>query len=153
MQPVWFIYIVGGDLMSGTIPFTIEQFYKFIGEGKLMGAKCNRCGNISLPPRPLCPNCLSNDLTWIQLGNRGKLLTYTVIHVAPEKFQQMAPYAVGIIELENNVRLLGIIREIKHENLKVGMELEIDFDANIPSTWPQWPRYYFRLPQTSLAQT
>ncbi|MBS7639618.1 MAG: Zn-ribbon domain-containing OB-fold protein [Candidatus Bathyarchaeia archaeon] len=135
--------------MGETYPFTIEQFYRFVGEGKLMGAKCGRCGGIFVPPRPLCPKCQSRDLGWVQLKNRGKLLTYTVIHVAPEEFQQMTPYALGIIELEDGVRLPGIIRGVKHEDLRVGMTLEVDFDtANIPSKWPQWPRYFFRPTQT-----
>jgi len=127
-------------------PFTIEQFYKFIGERKLMGAKCNKCGKILVPPRPICPECLSDNLSWVQLENRGKLLTYTIIHVAPEKFQSIAPYAFGIIELRDGVRLPGIIQGVKHEDIRVGMELEVDFDANIPSTWPKWPRYFFRPP-------
>lgn len=133
--------------MSGEeYPFTIEQFYKFIGEKKLMGAKCNKCGDILVPPRPICPKCFSSNLSWIQLENRGKLLTYTVIHVAPGMFQHMVPYAMGIIELKNGVRLPGIIQGVKHEDLKIGMELEVDFDTKIPSTWPQWPRYFFRPP-------
>jgi len=133
------------------IPFTIEQFYKFIGERKLMGVKCNSCGLIFIPPRPMCPKCLSKDLSWIQLKNKGKLLTYTVIYVAPEEFQHMSPYAIGIIELEKGVRLPGIIRNVKHEDLKVGMELEIDFDTSISSKWPQWPKYFFKPPQTTLS--
>lgn len=132
--------------MSETTQFTIEQFYKFIGERKLMGAKCNKCGNIFVPPRPICPKCLSEDLSWVQLGNRGKLLTYTVIHVAPEKFQNMAPYAFGIVELRDGVRLPGIIQGVKHEDLMVGMELEVDFDTNVSPTWPKWPRYFFKPP-------
>jgi len=130
--------------MSEITPFTIEQFYKFIGERKLMGVKCNKCGLIFVPPRLMCPKCLSRNLSWIQLSNKGRLLTYTVIYVAPEEFQSMVPYALGIIELENGVRLPGIIRNVKHEDLKVGMELEIDFDTTISSTWPQWPRYFFK---------
>jgi uncharacterized OB-fold protein len=58
----------------------------------------------------------------------------------------MAPYAYGIVELENGLRLPGIIRNIEHEKLKVGIELEVDFDTSPSPTWPQWPRYYFRLP-------
>lgn len=132
--------------MSGEAPFTIEQFYKFVGEKKLMGARCNKCGKIILPPRPVCPKCLSKNLSWVQLNNRGKLLTYTIIHVAPERFQSMVPYALGIIELEDGVRLPGIIQGVRHEDLRVGMSLEVDFDTNIPVSpaWPQWPRYFFK---------
>ncbi|MEM2915026.1 MAG: Zn-ribbon domain-containing OB-fold protein [Candidatus Bathyarchaeia archaeon] len=132
--------------MTETVPFTIEQFYKFIGEKKLMASKCNKCGVMSLPPKPICSNCLSTDSRWIRLRNRGKLLTYTIIYIAPERFQSMAPYAFGIVELDYGLRLPGMIRGIENEKINVGMELEIDFDINCSQTWPQWPRYFFRPP-------
>ncbi|MEM2434527.1 MAG: Zn-ribbon domain-containing OB-fold protein [Candidatus Bathyarchaeia archaeon] len=132
--------------MSENIPFTIEQFYKFVSERKIMGVKCEKCEKIFVPPRPLCPNCLSTNLKWIQLKGRGKLLTYTVIHVAPERFQHLAPYALGIVELEEGVRLPGIIQGVKPEDIKIGMSLEVDFNTDVPSTWPQWPKYFFRPP-------
>ena len=130
--------------MAETAPFTVEQFYKFIGEKKLMGAKCNRCGTVMLPPKPICPKCSSKELTWVHLNNQGKLATYTVIYIAPVQFQSMVPYAFGIIELEKGLRLAGMIRGLEPEKVEVGIELEVDFDTNVPSTWPQWPRYYFR---------
>ena len=64
-------------------PFTIEQFYKFLKEQKLMAAQCLQCGKIHLPPRPLCDNCFSQDFEWVKVSGKGKLLTYTVISVAP----------------------------------------------------------------------
>ncbi len=127
-------------------PFTIEQFFRFLKEKKLMAAKCGRCGTIYLPPRPVCSNCYSKELEWTQLKPRGKLATFTVIHVAPEQFQNAAPYAYGIIELEKGLRLPGMIRNVEREKLKVGIELAIDFDVEPSQTWPQWPRYYFRPP-------
>jgi len=131
--------------MSEQAPFTIEQFYKYISQGKLMGGKCKKCGKIHLPPRPLCDRCFSKDFEWIQIQPKGKLLTYTIIHVAPPQFQQMAPYAVGIIQLENGIKTPGMIRDIEHEKIKIGMGLRIKFDTSImQSQWPQWPRYYFK---------
>jgi hypothetical protein len=126
-------------------PFTIEQFYKFIAQGKLMAGKCQKCGKIHLPPRPLCDNCYSQTFTWVTVPNEGKLLTYTVIHIAPQQFQDAAPYAVGIVQLENGAKLPGMITNVPHDQLKVGMNLTVDFtacDSNQP--WPQWPRYCFK---------
>ena len=124
--------------------FTIESFYNFAKEGKLMAAKCNKCGTLLLPPRPVCTNCLSEDFEWVELKRRGKLLTYTVIYVAPPQFQSMTPYAVGIVKLEDGPNLPGMIRDIEPEEIKVGMEVKVDFDRNVPSEWPMWPRYFFR---------
>ena len=131
--------------MSMQPPFTIEQFYKFMQQGKLMAGRCVKCGKIHLPPRPLCDNCYSQKFEWVEAPKKGKLLTYTIIHIAPPQFQAMAPYAVGIVELENGLRIPGMIQGAHQDQLKVGMALTIDFGTcNTTQTWPKWPRYCFK---------
>lgn len=131
--------------MSEKAPFTIEQFYKNINQGKLMAGKCIKCGKIHLPPRPLCDNCYSKDFEWTEVAPLGKLLTYTVIHIAPTQFQSMAPYAMGIIQLENGSKLPGMIECIDLAQIKIGMNLTMDFGTCAATqSWPQWPRYYFK---------
>jgi len=130
--------------MAQATPFTIESFYKFVGEGKLMAAKCNKCGDVLLPPKPICPECLTKDLSWVEVKNKGKLLAYTVIHVPPVQFQSMAPYALGIVKLDDGPNLIGMIRGIETNKIKIGMNLTVDFDKNLPCQWPMWPRYFFK---------
>jgi hypothetical protein len=137
--------------MSESALFTIEKFYQFINERKLMGAKCLKCGKIMLPPRPVCSGCYSESLEWIELERRGKLLTYTIIHVAPPQFQPLTPYAVGIVELEKGLKLPGMIKEVDFDKIKVGMELKIEVEPILKEenetreqSWPAWPRYYFK---------
>jgi uncharacterized protein len=131
--------------MSTQPPFTIEQFYKFLSQCKLMAGKCQKCGKIHLPPRPLCDNCYSQEFAWKEISGKGRLLTYTIIHVAPPQFQALAPYTVGIVELENGLKLPGMISGVAEDALKVGMELAIDFKACVTGqAWPQWQRYCFR---------
>jgi uncharacterized OB-fold protein len=131
--------------MSTTEPFTIEQFYKFLQQGKLMAGKCQKCGKIHLPPRLLCDNCFSQDFQWLQVSGKGKLLTYTVIHVAPQQFQNLIPYSVGIVELESGLKIPGMLQSITQEKLKIGVELTLDFDScSTAQQWPQWPRYCFK---------
>jgi uncharacterized OB-fold protein len=130
--------------MAEAFPFTIEQFYKFASERKLMAAKCKKCGTMLLPPRPMCTKCFSPDLEWVELENEGKLLTYTVIHVSPKQFESFVPYAVGIVEFEDGLKLPGMIRGIEPEKISVGIDLKVDFDTATPSEWPTWPRYFFK---------
>ena len=131
--------------MPESLPFSIESFYKFVKEGKLMGAKCGKCGKLLVPPKPMCPNCLSKVLSWEELPKLGELLTYTVIHVAPKQFQSMAPYVVGVVKFEEGAQLPGIIKNVALEAVQVGMSLAVDFDRETMSEeWPQWPRYYFK---------
>lgn len=128
-----------------SVAFTIDSFYKFLDQGKLMAAECNTCGKLLLPPRPICSACFSKDLKWRELQKQGKLLTYTVIHVSPESFQQAAPYAVGIVQLEDGGQLPGMIKGVELDEVAIGMHLTLDVEQNTdPKQWPQWPRYYFK---------
>ena len=93
----------------------------------------------------MCDNCFSQDFEWLQISGKGKLVTYTVIHVAPQQFQVLAPYAVGIVELENGLKIPGMIQGTTQEHLKIGMELNLDFGTcSTSQQWPQWPRYCFK---------
>ncbi len=131
--------------MSTQPPSTIDQFYKFLTQEKLMASKCDKCGKIHLPPRPICDNCYGQEFTWVEISGKGTLLTYTIIHVAPPQFQAMAPYTVGIVQLENNLKLPGMISGVQENSLKIGMRLVIDFRAcNVGQAWPKWPRYCFK---------
>jgi len=131
--------------MSTPEPFTVEQFYKFLSQGKLMAGKCVKCGKIHLPPRPLCANCYSKLFEWMQVKGKGKLVTYTVINVAPPQFQTLAPYAVGIVEFENSLRIPGMIQGVTQQELRIGMELTVDFGTcSTSQQWPQWQRYCFK---------
>ena len=131
--------------MTEQAPFTIEQFYRHINQGKLLGGRCTKCGKVYLPPRPLCDNCYSKDFEWTEVPSEGKLVTYTIIHIAPAQFQSMAPYAMGIVELGNGLKIPGMIKEVALDQIKIGMKLKMDFGTCVAAQpWPQWPRYCFK---------
>ncbi len=131
--------------MSAQLPFTIEQFYKNLSQGRLVAGKCKKCGKIHLPPRPLCDNCYSQEFEWVEVSGKGKLLTYTIIHIAPPQFVALAPYIVGIVQLENSLKLPGMVSGVAESKLEVGLELVIDFKAcSVGQAWPQWQRYCFK---------
>jgi len=122
----------------------VENFYRYCGERKLMGVRCKKCGATSWPPRSLCSTCFSNTMEWIEFKGRGKLLTYTIIHFPPGQFQALAPYAVGIVKLSEGAQLPGMIKNLKLEDVRIGMELQVDFETGFPKEWPKWPRYFFK---------
>ena len=133
--------------MTEQAPFTIEQFYRNVNQGKLLGGKCTKCGKVHLPPRPVCDDCYSKVFEWTEIPSTGRLMTYTIIHIAPTQFQSMAPYAVGIVQLANDLKVPGMIKGVALEHIKIGMQLMMDF-GKCPEAqpWPQWPRYCFTPP-------
>jgi uncharacterized OB-fold protein len=77
---------------------TSKKFTEALKEGKFLGLKCHQCGGHTAPPRKVCSECGSEDMETVELSRRGKVRTFTVIHVAAEGYQ--APYIVALIELE-----------------------------------------------------
>lgn len=128
---------------DGQILPVIENFYRFCGQKKLMAVRCASCNTILWPPRGICPRCFHDKFEWEQLQGQGQLLTYTVIHFPPTQFQAIAPYAVGIVKLLEGPQLPGMIRNVKLEDLKIGMALKTDFESGVLKEWPRWPRYFF----------
>jgi len=94
---------------------------------RLEAARCKKCGSISFPPRLVCPGCKAREFEPITLADRGKILTYTIIRVAPQPFVDQAPYAVGIVELDDGVRLTGQIVDFNFEDLKTESRVRIEF--------------------------
>jgi uncharacterized OB-fold protein len=94
---------------------------------RLEAGKCTQCGKIVFPRRHICPVCGNREFDLIILPDTGKLVTYTIIRVAPSQFTDQAPYAVAIAELDNGVKLLAQLVDCDLEDIKVGMEVRIEF--------------------------
>ncbi len=75
---------------------------------RMVGSACTTCKALYFPPRGFCPACRrKGKLQDHQFKGEGKILTYTVIRTAPEGFEEYAPYAIAIIELEGGVTISG----------------------------------------------
>ncbi len=94
---------------------------------RLEAAKCKGCGFVSFPPRLVCPRCGSREFAPVMLAGSGQLLTYTIIRVPPDPFEDQAPYAVGIAELDDGVRLTAQVVDCDFSELKVGMRVSLEF--------------------------
>ena len=97
------------------------QRYRFEAE------KCTNCGYVAFPPRLVCPQCGNRAFTKTKLAETGKLLTFTIIRVPPDPFEDQAPYAVGIAELADGVKLTAQVVDCDFAALKIGMRVRLEF--------------------------
>ena len=87
-----------------------HAFYGYLSENRIMGSACMDCGSRFLPPKPLCANCFSRRMTWVEMPKTGKLVAFTIITVVPpammkEGFHRKNPYCSGVVELARGLRL------------------------------------------------
>mgnify|MGYP000151674538 CR=1 FL=1 len=90
-------------------------------------SKCSKCGKVLFPPRIICPACGSRNFTLTHIGNEGKVVTYSVIRVAPSQFVDQAPYTVAIVDLGEGVNILCQIADCEPDEVKIGMDVRLEF--------------------------
>jgi uncharacterized protein len=108
-------------------------FWQAASEHRLEVRRCRRCGTLQWPPRPLCARCRSADLGWHEIGQLGTVFSYFVAWRAfHPAFADDVPYAVGVVELEEGVRMLGRITGIDPKELRIGMAVQASFEQRGP---------------------
>ncbi len=110
----------------------VKKFYDALKKKKLMGFKCPKCGTYSFPPKPTCNNCGNIDLKWVEISGKGKLKHYNVENFPGGEFQDIAPYAVGLVHLKEDVPYFAMIEGVDLEDPWEGnQELPVDVEAKI----------------------
>lgn len=109
--------------MSGPARFWREMPQRYRYEA----AKCKGCGKVFFPPRVVCNGCRGREFTMVHLAPEGKLETFTIIRVAPSGFADQAPYAVGIVQLDDGVKVTGQIVDRELDQLAIGQRVRIEF--------------------------
>jgi len=62
-----------------------------------------------LPPRRVCPECGSRELTETPLPNSGEVVAATTVSVPGPRFADDAPYVTAVVDF-GSVRLTGLVR-------------------------------------------
>lgn len=111
--------------LRGFVPHTkIAGFVAHLREGRLMASVCRACGAQTFPPQADCPGCANGDFEFREILRTGTLHTFTEIVAAPQGFESLAPFVLGLIDLDAGGRLLAPIGEsIAREEIAVGLRV------------------------------
>ena len=110
---------------------TDEFFWRSGADGSLRFLGCEGCGRIHHPPVPRCPHCGGRDLAPQPVSGRATVATYTVNH-QPFMPGFDPPYVIAIVEIEEDptVRLTTNIVGCPIEDVRIGLPVEVTFEAN-----------------------
>jgi hypothetical protein len=127
----------------------VEGYFAQTAEGpRLLGSKCATCRTPYFPRTPVCrnPDCAASKIEDAALGPRGTLWSVAVQHYpppAPVKYDEpFAPYAIGLVDMPEGLRILSRLSTTKLESLKIGSPVELvlekictDKEGNDVITW------------------
>jgi len=102
-------------------------YWDALREHRIVVQECTACAALQHPPLPRCSHCLCSDLGWREMRPEGTVYTYAVVHQATHvAFLGEVPYAVGMIEIAEGVRLVaGLQSELSR--LRIGMPVRAVF--------------------------
>ena len=84
-----------------------REFYRRLEGGELATTYCPACERFRFPPRDRCRHC-GGRTEWRLLSRRGRVYAYTQ---QERGLRFTAPETVGIVELEEHVRLFGLFED------------------------------------------
>lgn len=117
-----------------------RPFWEATKRHELVAQRCPSCHHLWLPPTGVCPRCLSPNYKWVRLSGRGKVWSWVVFHQAFFKsFLDDIPYNVAYVELEEGPMLTTNLVDVRNEDIRVGMPVEVVFqDVTEEVTLPRF---------------
>jgi uncharacterized OB-fold protein len=106
-----------------------QEFWDGCAAGELRLQRCRPCDAHYFPPRPFCPRCLSDEVSWEALSGRGTLHTYIISHRPGMGFNP--PYAIAVVQLDEGPRMMTNIVGVDQtpEALVLDMPVQVTFET------------------------
>ncbi len=101
-------------------------FWEGVAQHRLLIQRCADCGTLRHPWLPGCNTCGGPDWDTIEASGEGSVYSYVVMHHPP--FPAFAPpYAVGLIELAEGVRIVSNVVGVPYDKVRIGLPVRLEF--------------------------
>lgn len=103
-------------------------FWEGLKEAKLLIQRCTGCGLLRHPPGPACVQCHSFEWDTLRPSGQGEIYSFVIIHQPLfEAFDP--PHPVGLIALDEGVRLVAPLASSDRERLAIGKRVHAVFQT------------------------
>ena len=93
---------------------------------QLVGEVCPNCNNKMFPPRDVCPECSDSSFQPdFKFSGRGEVYSHTTVHNPPQGYQEMSPYTVALVKLEEGPLITAQLTDVSNDEVKIGMPVEM----------------------------
>ena len=101
-----------------------EFFWEGVARGEFLIQKCLGCKTLRHPPAPMCASCQSLKWETISAAGTGELYSFVTIHHPPiPPFDY--PNLVGIVALDEGIRTVSRLIDMRPEDAVIGMPMEL----------------------------
>lgn len=102
-------------------------------DAHLVGSRCDECGGVTFPAQSRCPSCGQATMSELALPRRGTVVAWTTQDFHPgeayagDTVTDFEPFGVGLVQLDDVVKVEARLTEHDPEKLRTGMEVELTF--------------------------
>ncbi|RFU82898.1 hypothetical protein DY218_30655 [Streptomyces triticagri] len=101
-------------------------FWDGVRKDELLIQRCTQCATLRLPWLPGCNVCGAATWDTVRASGGGTVFSYVVMHHPPfPAFDP--PYAVGLIELAEGVRLVSNVVGVLPDQVRIGAPVRLEF--------------------------
>lgn len=101
-------------------------FWAGVERHELLIQRCTDCRSLRFPWLPGCTACGCLDWDTVRAVGEGTVHSYVVMHHPPfPAFDP--PYAVGLIELAEGVRMVSNVIGVPYDKVRIGMPVRLEF--------------------------
>lgn len=102
-------------------------FWEGCEVGELRIQHCQSCDKLQHPPAPVCMHCHSFELDYSVVSGKGEIFSFVVMHY-PEVPPFDHPNPIGLIQLDEGVRLAAGLIDIDPKDVAIGQQVEVSFE-------------------------
>ena len=95
----------------------------------LLGGFSPSSGRFHFPRAPVCPYTGAEDVEEVDLSGRGALWSWTAVTAPPPGYRGDVPYGLGVVELEEGLRVVGRLTEGDPSRLREGQPMRVVSDT------------------------
>lgn len=106
----------------------------------LLGGRCTACAQLSFPRERFCAHCGAGDPELVPLSTRGTIYSWTIARFAPPGYHGEVPFGVGVVELDDGIRVTSTLSAQPLESLRTGATvsfklIEVATDDEPVTSW------------------
>ncbi|MGW2049251.1 bifunctional MaoC family dehydratase N-terminal/OB-fold nucleic acid binding domain-containing protein [Streptomyces sp. NPDC001858] len=101
-------------------------FWEGVRDHRLLLQRCAACAVLRFPWLPGCQSCGSPEWDTVEACGEGTVFSYVVMHHPPfPAFDP--PYAIGLVELAEGVRMVSNVVGTPYDKVRIGMPVRLEF--------------------------
>ncbi|HUS60854.1 MAG TPA: OB-fold domain-containing protein [Acidimicrobiales bacterium] len=107
----------------------LQELWAGTRDKQLLLPWCRSCEKAFWYPRPICPHCLGDEIDWRPTPGRGVVHAVSVMHrPANPLMADKVPYAVVLVDLDEEVRLMSNMVNIDATSVEIGQRVQVTWE-------------------------